>query len=39
MSEVMGHREGLKVTYNHHEQVCAIEAEAYARLENKIAAV
>lgn len=39
MSRVMGHREELKATYNHHEQACAIEAEAYARLENKIAAV
>ena len=29
----------LHVTYNHHEQACAIAAEAYARLENKIAAV
>lgn len=27
------------LTYNHHEQACAIAAEAYARLENKIAAV
>ena len=27
------------MTYNHHEQACAIAAEAYARLENKIAAV
>lgn len=25
--------------YNHHEQACAIAAEAYARLENKIALV
>ncbi|MBQ3423696.1 MAG: thiamine pyrophosphate-binding protein, partial [Clostridia bacterium] len=30
---------GLKVTYNHHEQACAIAAEAYARLDNRIAAV
>ena len=29
----------LKVTYNHHEQACAIAAEAYARLNNRIAAV
>ena len=27
------------MTYNHHEQACAIAAEAYARLENRIAAV
>ena len=29
----------LHVTYNHHEQACAIAAEAYARLDNRIAAV
>lgn len=39
LNDALGHREGLKVTYNHHEQACAIAAEAYARLENKIAAV
>ena len=27
------------MTYNHHEQACAIAAEAYARIDNKIAAV
>lgn len=39
LNDALGHREGLKVTYNHHEQACAIAAEAYARLNNKIAAV
>lgn len=39
LNDALGHREGLKVTYNHHEQACAIAAEAYARLENRIAAV
>ena len=39
LNDALGHHEGLKVTYNHHEQACAIAAEAYARLENKIAAV
>lgn len=39
LNDALGHSEGLKVTYNHHEQACAIAAEAYARLENKIAAV
>ena len=34
-----GHNEKLKVTYNHHEQACAIAAEAYARIDNRIAAV
>ena len=39
LNDAIGHKEGLKVTYNHHEQACAIAAEAYARLDNKIAAV
>ena len=39
LNDALGHNSGLKVTYNHHEQACAIAAEAYARLENKIAAV
>lgn len=39
LNDALGHKEGLHTTYNHHEQACAIAAEAYARLENKIAAV
>ena len=39
LNDALGHHESLHVTYNHHEQACAIAAEAYARLENKIAAV
>lgn len=39
LNDALGHNIGLKVTYNHHEQACAIAAEAYARLDNKIAAV
>lgn len=39
LNDAIGHNPGLKVTYNHHEQACAIAAEAYARLDNKIAAV
>ncbi len=39
LNDALGHHEDLKVTYNHHEQACAIAAEAYARLENRIAAV
>lgn len=39
LNDAIGHHEKLKVTYNHHEQACAIAAEAYARLENRIAAV
>jgi len=39
LNDALGHHKDLKVTYNHHEQACAIAAEAYARLDNKIAAV
>lgn len=39
LNDALGHKEGLRVTYNHHEQACAIAAEAYARIDNKIAAV
>ena len=39
LNDAFGHHEKLKVTYNHHEQACAIAAEAYARLDNRIAAV
>lgn len=39
LNDALGHHDDLHVTYNHHEQACAIAAEAYARLENKIAAV
>lgn len=39
LNDALGHKDGLKVTYNHHEQACAMAAEAYARLENRIAAV
>lgn len=39
LNDALGHKEGLHCTYNHHEQACAIAAEAYARINNKIAAV
>lgn len=39
LNDALGHCPGLHVTYNHHEQACAMAAEAYARLENRIAAV
>ena len=39
LNDALGHHPGLHVTYNHHEQACAIAAEAYARLDNRIAAV
>src|SRR5574344_559341 len=39
LNDALGHKEGLHCTYNHHEQASAMAAEAYARLNNKIAAV
>ncbi len=39
LNDAFGHHEKLHVTYNHHEQACAICAEAYARIDNRIAAV
>lgn len=39
LNDAFGGKEGLKVTYNHHEQACAIAAEGYARLTQRIAAV
>ena len=39
LNDALGHNDRLKVTYNHHEQACAMAAEAYARIDNRIAAV
>ena len=39
LNDALGHKDGLHCLYNHHEQACAIAAEAYARINNKIAAV
>lgn len=39
LNDALGHKEGLRCTFNHHEQACAIAAEAYARFDNKIAVV
>lgn len=39
LNDALGHQEGLHCMYNHHEQACAIAAESYARIHNKIAAV
>lgn len=39
LNDAFGHNDRIHCTYNHHEQACAIAAEAYARLENRIAAV
>lgn len=39
LNDAFGHQEGLNVTYNHHEQACAIAAEGYYRESGKIAPV
>lgn len=39
LDDALGHQEGLHCMYNHHEQACAMAAESYARIHNKIAAV
>ena len=37
LNDGLGHQEGLTITYNHHEQACAMAAEAYARINNQMA--
>lgn len=39
LNNSLGWQKGLNCIYNHHEQACAIAAESYARIYNKIAAV
>ena len=39
LNDALGHCPRLHCTYNHHEQACAIAAESYARIHNRIAAV
>lgn len=39
LNDALGHKEGLHCTFAHHEQACAIAAEAYARVTNRIAAL
>lgn len=39
LNDAFGHHPQIHCTYNHHEQACAMAAEAYARLENRMAAV
>lgn len=38
LNDAFGHQDGMHCVYNHHEQACAIAAESYARIHNKIAA-
>ena len=37
LNDSLGHKKGLKCWYQHHEQACAIAAEAYARINNRLA--
>lgn len=39
LNDALGHQPGLHCVYNHHEQGCAIAAEAYTRYSGRIAAV
>ena len=39
LNDAFGHHPGLKMTYNHHEQACAIAAEGYARVTGRPALV
>ncbi len=39
LNDALGHEPGLQCLYQHHEQACAIAAEAYARIHNKIGLV
>lgn len=36
LNDALGHHPGLTCLYQHHEQACAMAAEAYARIHNKI---
>jgi len=39
LNDSLGHCKGLKCYYQHHEQACAIAAESYARINNKMALI
>jgi len=39
LNDAFGHQKGLRCLYQHHEQACAIAAESYARIHNKIPAL
>lgn len=39
LNDSLGHHKAIKCTYFHHEQAAAMAAEAYARIDNKIAIV
>lgn len=37
LNDALGHEKGLHCLYQHHEQACAMAAECYARIHNKLA--
>ena len=39
LDDAFGHHPSIHCTYNHHEQASAMAAEAYARIDNRVAAV
>ena len=39
LDDALGHQEGLRCIFNHHEQASSIGAEAYTRMTGKLAAV
>ena len=39
LNDAFGHKEGLTVIYNHHEQACTLAAEGYVRATGKLPAV
>ncbi|MBD5527033.1 MAG: thiamine pyrophosphate-binding protein [Lachnospiraceae bacterium] len=39
LNDGLGHHPRLQCIYNHHEQACAMAAESYARIHNRMAAV
>lgn len=39
LNDALGHQEGLRCIFNHHEQACAMAAEGYARMSGRLPAV
>lgn len=39
LNDAFGHKDGLSVVFNHHEQACALAAEGYIRATGKLPAV
>ena len=39
LDDAIGHQKGMRCTFNHHEQACAIAAEGYTRMTGKLAVI